>query len=373
MVLILLFLAACFLAYSNGANDNFKGVATLFGSGTTNYKRAITWATITTFSGSIAAIFLANILVENFSGKGLVPDALIQSPEFAISIALGAAITVFIATKIGMPISTTHSLVGALFGSGVVAVGMAFNFAKLGTTFLMPLIVSPLMAAIASFLAYLIFREMRKALGVNKETCLCVGTEKIPVVRMANSNEFITVESESSKSISVLNESECVEIYKGNFIGINSQKMLDFAHFVSAGIVSFARGLNDTPKIIGLLIAINALDIKWGMIAVAVAMAIGGLLNAKKVGEMMSKKITPMNSGQGFTANLVTVLLVTTASIHGLPVSTTHVSVGSIFGIGTVTKKADLKVIRNILLSWLLTLPIAALCSATIYYLLLKF
>jgi PiT family inorganic phosphate transporter len=86
---------------------------------------------------------------------------------------------------------------------------------------------------------------------------------------------------------------------------------------------------------------------------------------------MISKKITPMNSGQGFTANLITGLLVTTASIHGLPVSTTHVSVGSIFGIGTLTKKADLKVVRNILLSWFLTLPIAAIFSALIYWLLL--
>ncbi|RLD51318.1 MAG: inorganic phosphate transporter, partial [Bacteroidetes bacterium] len=152
MILILLFIAACFLAYSNGANDNFKGVATLFGSGTINYKGAITWATVTTLAGSVAAIFLAGSLVKNFSGKGLVPDSLIQSPEFAISIALGAAITVFMATKIGMPISTTHSLVGALFGSGVVAVGTAFNFAKLGSTFLMPLIVSPLMAAVVSLI-----------------------------------------------------------------------------------------------------------------------------------------------------------------------------------------------------------------------------
>jgi PiT family inorganic phosphate transporter len=168
-----------------------------------------------------------------------------------------------------------------------------------------------------------------------------------------------------------MNEQECVERYKGKFIGISSQKILNSAHYLSAGVVSFARGLNDTPKIVGLLVVINALDIKWGMIAVAVAMAIGGLLNAKKVGEMMSKKITPMNSGQGFTANLITGLLVTTASIHGMPVSTTHVSVGSIFGIGTVTRKADIKVVRNILLSWLLTLPIAALFSALVYWVLL--
>jgi len=372
MILVALFLAACFLAYSNGANDNFKGVATLFGSGTTNYKRAIAWATVTTITGSIAAIFLASTLVKNFSGKGLVPDTLIQSPEFAISIALGAAITVFIATKVGMPISTTHSLVGALFGSGVVAVGTAFNFAKLGNTFLMPLVVSPLMAAVISFLAYLLFRKLRVAMGITKETCACIGKEKIPVLKTANSNEYVLTDSESKNTVVIMNEADCVEIYKGNFIGINSQKALDFFHYLSAGIVSFARGLNDTPKIVGLLLVINTFDIEWGMLAVAVAMAIGGLLNAKKVAEVMSKKITPMNSGQGFTANLVTGLLVTTASIHGMPVSTTHVSVGSIFGIGTVTKKADVKMIRNILLSWLMTLPIAAFCSGAIYWLFLN-
>jgi len=371
MTFIVLFLAACFLAYSNGANDNFKGVATLFGSGTTNYKGAISWATTTTIAGSIAAIFLASSLVKNFSGKGLVPDTLIHSPEFAISIALGAAITVFIATKIGMPISTTHSLVGGLFGSGVVAVGTAFNFVKLSNTFLIPLIVSPLMAAVISLIAYMLFKKLKVVIGVTKETCVCVGDELNLVTKTINANEFLNMESESQKTIRIINEKECIEAYKGNIIGIHSQKMLDFAHYLSAGIVSFARGLNDTPKIVGLLIVINTLDIKWGMIAVAVTMAIGGLLNAKKVGEMMSKKITPMNSGQGFTANLITGLLVTTASIHGLPVSTTHVSVGSIFGIGTVTKKADLKVVKNILLSWLLTLPFAATCSAFIYWLLL--
>ena len=79
--------------------DNFKGVATLFGSGITNYKNAINWATITTFSGSVAAIFLAEELVKNFSGKGLVPNELIQTPNFAIAIALGAAITVLFCNK----------------------------------------------------------------------------------------------------------------------------------------------------------------------------------------------------------------------------------------------------------------------------------
>jgi PiT family inorganic phosphate transporter len=77
-------------AQNSGANDNFKGVATLFGTGTANYKVAIGWATFTTFTGSLAALFLASALVNNFSGKGLVPDTLFQGPEFAIAVALGA-------------------------------------------------------------------------------------------------------------------------------------------------------------------------------------------------------------------------------------------------------------------------------------------
>jgi len=366
MILILLFIAACFLAYSNGANDNFKGVATLFGSGTTNYKQAINWATVTTFAGSIAAIFLAEELVKNFSGKGLVPDELLQSPIFAISIALGAAFTILLATKIGMPISTTHSLVGALFGAGVMAIGAEFNFAKLGKTFLIPLIVSPLMAAVLSFMMYLIFRHLRKKLGVTKTSCLCI-TETITAAKIEDSNLAFTSGTTLKTTYC---ENGCIDGYEGRLLGISSQKLLDSLHYLSAGVVSFARGLNDTPKIVGLLVIINTLDIKWGMIAVAITIAMGGLLNAKKVGVTMSKKITPMNSGQGFTANLITGLLVTTASFHGLPVSTTHVSVGSIFGIGTATKKADNKMISKILLSWFLTLPIAALAGGAIFNLL---
>ncbi|MCL6294055.1 inorganic phosphate transporter [Jejuia spongiicola] len=367
MILVLLFLSACFLAYSNGANDNFKGVATLFGSGTTNYKKAINWATITTFSGSVAAIFLANELVKNFSGKGLVPNELITMPIFAIAIAFGAALTVFIATKIGMPISTTHSLVGGLFGAGVMAVGSQFNFEKLGSTFLMPLIVSPLMAAILSLIAYLIFKFFRKQLGVTKKTNLSIHKKQTINIASVNMDNSSTLKSNASLEATI---NDKVETYEGEILGLSSQKALDSLHYLSAGVVSFARGLNDTPKIVGLLLIINTIDIKWSMIIIAIVMAIGGLLNAKKVGVTMSKKITPMNSGQGFTANLITGLLVTTASVHGLPVSTTHVSVGSIFGIGTATKKADYKMISKILLSWLLTLPIAAIISGILFKLL---
>ena len=368
MIYITLFLAACFLSYSNGANDNFKGVATLFGSGTTAFRNAINWATLTTFAGSIAAIFLADTLVKNFSGKGLVPTDLIQNPIFATSIALGAAITVFLATKIGMPISTTHSLVGALVGAGIMAIGTGFNFGKLTKAFLIPLIVSPLIAGLLSYIVYLIFQNFRKKLGITKKSCICFEESQ---VTLQESQLNIAKESYRSLQISTCKK-DCDESYNGRIVGISAERGVNTLHFISAGVVSFARGLNDTPKIVGLLVIINTLEIKWGMMAVAFTMAIGGLLNARKVGMNMSKKITPMNNGQGLTANLITGLLVTTASIHGLPVSTTHVSVGSIFGIGSVTKKSNPTMIKKILLSWVLTLPVAALVSAIVFFFLTR-
>lgn len=79
MLAVLIILAVCFLAYSNGANDNFKGVASLFGSRTCGYRTAISWATVATFADSVTALFLAQALIKKFSGKGLVPDELVAS------------------------------------------------------------------------------------------------------------------------------------------------------------------------------------------------------------------------------------------------------------------------------------------------------
>lgn len=98
-------------------------------------------------------------------------------------------------------------------------------------------------------------------------------------------------------------------------------------------------------------------------------MAVGGLLSARRVAETMSHKITGMNHGQGFSANLATGLLVMTASLFGLPVSTTHVSVGALFGIGLTSQQTDYRVVRNILLAWLVTLPCSAVIGGLVYWL----
>jgi len=107
-------------------------------------------------------------------------------------------------------------------------------------------------------------------------------------------------------------------------------------------------------------------DLQWVIITVALAMLLGGVFNARRVAETMSHKITSITHEQGLSANLVTALLVIFASKLGIPVSTTHVSVGSLFGIGLVGGKANSGVIASIALSWLLTLPCAAVCSAAI-------
>ncbi len=370
-ILIILFLATCFLAYSNGANDNFKGVATLFGSRTTNYKDAIWLATITTFAGSVGSIFFAQTLVKTFSGKGLVPDAVSISPEFLTAVAIGSAITVIIATVTGFPISTTHSLTGALVGAGFVAVGTQVNFAVLGRSFFFPLLIAPVIAIAFGSILYIIFRSIRVRSDITKEWCLCVGEKKqtLPSVQSAAA---LMANCDSPIDVTIDKSENCIERYNGCFLGMNCQKLLDCFHFCSAGVVSFARGLNDTPKIVALLLLIKGLSIHWGMTAVAVGMAAGGLLNARKVAETMSNKITKLNHGQGLTANLVTGFLVIFASRFGVPVSTTHVSVGSIFGIGLASKRLNTGIMLEIVLSWFITLPIAAIFSAGAYWMLVR-
>ncbi|MBE9013795.1 inorganic phosphate transporter [Pseudanabaenaceae cyanobacterium LEGE 13415] len=362
MYLALLFLATLFLAYSNGANDNFKGVATLFGSQTTSYRTAIAWATITTFAGSICSIFLASELVKSFSGKGLVPDAIANGADFHLAIALAAGITVILATQLGFPISTTHGLTGALVGAGLVAIGTHVNFAALQKSFLLPLLLSPILAIPLAMMAYSTAHYFRLKLGIEKDNCVCVGETSM---QFADSTMAVGAPSLTTGTIE-----DCNQRYLGKVWGVKNQRLIDAAHFLSAGVVSFARGLNDTPKIVPLMMGIQAVSMQGGAFAIAVLMAIGGLLNARRVADTMSKRITSMNAGQGFSANLITGILVIAASRFGLPVSTTHVSVGSIFGVGLISRQANAKVFTQILLSWVLTLPIAAALSAFFYWIL---
>ncbi len=362
-MLIASLLAAVLLPYANGANDNFKGVATLFGSQTTNYRRALNWACSTTLAGSISAVWIAQGLLDTFSGRGLVPDAIASAPAFSASVGLGAAATVLLATYLGLPISTTHALTGALVGAGLVHAAREVAFSHLGTVFFAPLLFSPLLAMICAAGLYLIFRACRLALGINKESCLCVGqkivqSELLPVTgeRLFKPLPALQPKIDSDQS--------CQQSYVGNFLGIPIAQAVDKLHYLSAGAVGFARGLNDTPKIAALLVASSTLlpMTRYGLVALFIAL--GGWLSARRVAETMSHRVTTMNSGQGLSANLVTSFLVIAASRFGMPVSTTHVSVGSLFGIGLLSGSASKRVIVSIVSSWVGTLPLAAVLAA---------
>ena len=153
-------------------------------------------------------------------------------------------------------------------------------------------------------------------------------------------------------------------------MGIHAATALDRLHYLSAGAVSFARGLNDTPKIAALLLLAPQFGGFASTAIVGVLIAIGGVVSGRKVAQTMSYKITAMNHGQGFTANAITSIIVIGASGFGMPVSTTHVSCGALFGIGVSTRQTRLKTVAGILAAWITTLPAAALLGAMMYWLL---
>ncbi len=363
MIWIILLLAVAFFAYSNGANDNFKGFATLYGAGMITYKKAITWATITTFMGSMASISLAVVLVRNFSGKGLIPDVFVNDPIFAISVALGAALTVLLATRMGFPVSSTHAMVGALVGTGYLVSSGDIRLGLLVGIFLLPLLISPLLSALLSG-SLVSFQRFRSKPESN---CICPENKQLLLT------DGPRVYAMDSVALRVDTLANCQEDNLVSGVYIAEKSLIETLHFISAGLVSFARGLNDTPKIVALLLLVPWLSIQWGMVVVAVFMAVGGLIQSRKIAETMGKKISKMNNNQGFTSNLVTSVLVISASLFGLPVSTTHVSVGSIVGMGAANGTANFGIIRNIFSSWILTLPIGACMGILSYNLLVQF
>lgn len=371
-MLYLACLIGFFLAYTNGGNDNFKGVATLYGSGVTDYKHALWWSTFTTFLGSLMALLLSHGLVASFSGKGLVPDAVVAMKSFSLAVGLAAALTVTLATRFGFPISTTHALSGGLVGAGLIASETGVDLSRLAMNFFFPLLISPLIASVLAVLVYLFFKMIREQLNIKKETCICVGSEVISIVPVGVStvSALTSYQEQIKTTLSMDLKPMCVERYQDQLFGVNVGSLVNMGHFITAGSVCFARALNDTPKLAAIFLIGEALAPSWGITVAAVGMALGGLIHSRKIAETMSHKVTSMSGGQGFCANLVTSLIVIVASKFSLPVSTTHVSCGTLFGIGLSTRQANAQIIKNILLSWVITLPVAGLLSAGIFFLL---
>lgn len=365
MVIAVLLLVAL-LAFANGANDNCKGVATLVGFGAATPRRALLWATLTTALGAGVSFWLAGGLVKSFS-SGIFARGTPLDAGFFAAVLIGAIGWVLFATFTGLPVSTTHAITGGLVGAGLVAFASGqIRWAELGSKFALPLALSPLASMLIVYLVswpvvFLVKRYSGRCVCVVEDadvtSCVGAAAAAVPVARVVTDTE-----------------AACAE--QSPVVAVSTTATANAVHWASSGMVGFARGWNDAPKIAALSIATLAgANVANGMAitfaVVTVAMAVGGIMAGRKVLETLSKKVTPLPLAESLTASIITASLVSAASWVGLPVSTTHVSTGAIVGAGV---RNDPRAVRwgkvgEIVLSWLVTLPVAALIAATAKYL----
>lgn len=376
-MIVLLIALTLILAFANGSNDVSKGVATLVGSGVTNFRRAVVWGAIWTVAGGLFAAVASQQLVKAFSGSGLLAT-MPAGQGFLIAAAVGAIGWIAFASVTGLPVSTTHAITGALCGAGVMAAGFeGVKWGVVGQKFALPLAVSPL---VSLGLMWALFPVVQFCFARLNNYCVCV--EKLTVLECGDLSPLLETDKAAAScrtpnygtliapSVIVGASADCA-IAPAVLSRLN---MMDSLHWVSAGATSFARGLNDTPKILALsVVAIGLMNVSVGVfyVWVALAMGAGSLIAGLRVTETLARKVTPMNPTEGFAANLITAVLVGWASRLGLPVSTTHVSSSAIIGIGLRKGGQDVrwKTVRDMLLAWVVTLPVAALVAAGIYWL----
>ena len=340
------------LAWANGANDMSKGVATLMGSGAANAKSALIWGTFCTLLGGLAAIVWGAALIKNFGGAYLTPDFPITSAFLGGSM-FGACLWLLISTWLGWPVSTTHALLGSLVGGALVQAGPdGLQTAVITHKALLPLLISPVIAIFLCAGILSLSRFMAKRMPSWQQGC-CDAAEW-------EANPYLCATRERYG-----------QLYR--FL----PRIWSILHWLSGGATSFARGLNDVPKIaaililaLGLLPSSSTLDRQTigivAIIAVTVMMSIGGLWGGFRVLQVLAHRVVPVAAGTGLAANVGTSMLVLLASPLGIPVSTTHVSTGALIGIRLTDKSLPEQgdSLRWILFAWVVTLPITAVLSA---------
>ncbi|SED10856.1 inorganic phosphate transporter, PiT family [Amycolatopsis tolypomycina] len=322
-----------FLAAANGSNDVPKGVATLAGAGVTKYRTAIVWGTCTTLVGCLFSLWLAAKMTALFS-NGIITAQ--PTATFAVAVLLGTACWVALATVLRLPVSTTHALVGALIGAGILHAADSVRWSAL-----LPKVVQPLLLSIV--VAYGLSVLLASAVRALKRRTRNEG----PGAATAGS------------------------IRTGR---LSSERIVGGLHWVTSGLACLARGLNDTPKIVavGAFALVPAGFAAWQiLLLVTAAMAAGSLVAGTRVAERLAKDVVRMSHHEGFTANLTTATLVGLGAWAGLPMSTTQVSTGAIAGsAGLAVGRINVKTLRQFAIAWLVTPPFAGLVAAGTFLLL---
>ena len=310
------------MAYAEGANDVSKVVATLIGSGITSYRRAILFGTVCTSVGALAAAVLAEEVMVTLT-KGLVVSTAPVNETFGLAALLGAMCWVLVATRIAMPVSSSHAIVGSILILGVFVFGPSqIRWDAVWQRVFLPMAGSPLIAVPLAFVLYHALAPLARYISLAR------------------------------------------------------------LHWFSAGAASFARGVNDAPKIaaLGAFFYLTG-EMSWSrselvllFAVVATGMALGSLVAGKRVTETLAKGITPMDNVEGLAANATTAFLVISASRLGLPVSITHVISTSIIGIGALrhVRFVSWSTVNRMALAWFITLPTSGIL-ATVSYLFIGF
>ncbi len=399
IVIVIAGVLALYMAWAIGANDVANAMGTSVGSGALTIKRAVIVAAVFEFAGA----FLAGGHVTDTVRKGILDTSLLTPDQLMWGMlgALASAGTLLIgATRIGLPVSTTHAIVGSIVGFGSVAVGV--DTVEWGRVSLIAVswLTSPLLGAIV---AYLVFSLVRRLI-LNQENPVVAAQTWGPLFffMVFFVIAMVTV-FKGLKNLSLdlaFPQAVLAAVAIGGlgaFLGRiflkrvrlkadvrplqNVERIFVVLQVLTACAVAFAHGSNDVANAIGPLAAVvhvvQGADLTsrapvepWMLIVGGLGIVLGLATWGYRVMETVGKKITQLTPSSGFAATLAAAFTVVIASRMGIPASTTHILVGSVLGVGLARGigAIDLRVVGRIIVSWVLTLPIAAGLSVFFFF-----
>jgi PiT family inorganic phosphate transporter len=398
-----------FMAWGIGANDVANAMGTSVGSGAITFRQAIIIAVIFEFAGAV----LAGGEVTATVRKGILDaGAFIDSPHLLVygmlAALLAAASWLFIASSLSWPVSTTHSIVGAIVGFGAVGVGIdAVSWGKV-YTIIASWVVSPLLAGT---LAILIFKSLQNLVIDTDEpfnnakkylpfyvfivgfvialVTMLKGLKHVESLKhlgkdMPTSMMIAVLVGIAASLIAVFIIRRIKEVPEDDqeFSYASMEKLFGALMVITACSMAFAHGSNDVANAIGPLAAVYSIVESGGEIVAKSALPSwilliggGGIVFGLatfgfRVMKTIGKGITELTPSRGFSAELAAATTVVLASYTGLPVSTTQVLVGAVLGVGIARGVASLnmRVINRIFLSWIITLPAGALMSILFFF-----
>ena len=394
-------LLAFYMAWAIGANDVANAMGTSVGSGALTVGGAIIVAAIFEFAGA----FLAGGHVTDTVRKGMLDMSLLGREQliYGMMASLASAGTLLIgATRFGLPISTTHAIVGAIVGFGAVAIGIdAVNWPKV-LQISLSWITSPLLAGV---IAFAIFHLIRSTI-LNKSNPVHQIRKYGPaffffvffiigLVTLFKGLKHINLDLDlmealaGSVALGLIGSGIGAFFIRRVQIGQADpdhrfdqvERIFVVLQILTACAIAFAHGSNDVANAIGPLAAIvNAVEnvdltakapiAPWMLAIGGLGIVIGLATWGYRVMETIGKKITELTPSRGFAAQLAAASTIVLASRLGIPISTTHTLVGAVLGVGLARgiTALDLRVVGNILASWIATLPIAAALSVFFYY-----